>query len=271
MSTYAIGDIQGCYQPLRCLLDKIEFNPQQDTLWIAGDLINRGPESLQALRYLYSIRHAVIAVLGNHDLHLLSRAFVNGRASKQDTLDDILHAPDRDELLDWLRHLNIIHVDQQLGFAMTHAGIPPQWTLQEAQTCAKELEHVLRSDNFKDFLSTMYGNQPDCWNDNLQGVDRLRLITNYFTRMRFCREDGTLELESKASATEAPDGFKPWFLHPHRKTRDTNIIFGHWAALEGKVNEPGIYALDTGCVWGGALTALRLEDKQLFQCSCKHL
>lgn len=268
MSTYAIGDIQGCYKPLRCLLDQIHFDPTKDTLWIAGDLVNRGPGSLDVMRFLFSIRDSIIAVLGNHDLHLLGVAYANRKPGKQDTLADILHAPDREELLTWLRHLKIMHSDAKLGYAMTHAGIPPQWTLDQAAGYARELEAALRSENFSVFLKDMYGNQPECWDESLSGTDRLRIITNYFTRMRFCRADGTLDLITKDSANEAPEGFIPWFAHPHRKTLDDQILFGHWAALEGKTHTPNVYALDTGCVWGGQLTAMRLEDKQFFSCGC---
>lgn len=271
MSTYAIGDIQGCYQPFRRLLDQIQFDPAKDTLWIAGDLVNRGPQSLEVLRFLFSIRDSVIAVLGNHDLHLLGVAYANRKPGKQDTLTELLNAPDREVLLSWLRHLKIMHTDTALGYAMVHAGIPPQWTLNQAQLCAQELETVLRSDNFSIFLKDMYGNQPESWDDALTGNDRLRLITNYFTRMRFCRADGTLDLITKDSANEAPEGFIPWFAHPHRKTVNDHILFGHWAALEGKTNTPNVYALDTGCVWGGQLTAMRLEDKQFFFCDCDNI
>lgn len=268
MSTYAIGDIHGCYQPLRCLLDKIAFDPARDTLWITGDLVNRGPASLEVLRFLFSIRESIVAVLGNHDLHLLSVAYADGRQGKHDNLNAILQADDRDELLDWLRRLKIMHHDSSLGYAMVHAGIPPQWTLDKALACAQELEEVLQSSHPQHFLAHMYGNQPDQWEENLSGMDRLRLITNYFTRMRFCRADGTLDLISKDSAVHAPEGFLPWFAHSHRKTVHDKILFGHWAALEGKTNTPGVYALDGGCVWGGQLIAMRLDDEQVFSCSC---
>lgn len=268
MSTYAIGDIQGCYRPFRCLLDKIEFDPARDTLWIAGDLVNRGPDSLAVMRYLFNIRDSVVCVLGNHDLHLLSVATVGARAGKQDTLEALLAAPDRDILLHWLRHQKIMHHDPASGFTMVHAGIPPQWDIPQALTQARLLEEALRADNYRDYLQQMYGNEPACWHPSLTGADALRVITNYFTRMRFCRADGTLDLITKESAGAAPAGFLPWFAHPHRKTAGELIIFGHWAALEGKVDEPGIHALDTGCVWGGHLTAMRLEDRQRFSCDC---
>lgn len=274
MSTYAIGDIQGSYQPLLRLLDIIRFDPAVDKLWLAGDLINRGPDSLAVLRFLYGIRESVIAVLGNHDLHLLAIARGHRKPSSRDTLDDLLHADDCATLLDWLRHCKIFHHDAQLQFSMVHAGIPPQWTLTEACTFARELEVILHNDppnsstNYDEYLASMYGNQPAQWHSDLRGADRLRIITNYFTRMRFCTSDGRLELETKDEASAAPLGFAPWYAHPNRQTRDDKIIFGHWAALEGKTNTKNVYALDTGCAWGGSLTALRLEDEQIFSCSC---
>jgi bis(5'-nucleosyl)-tetraphosphatase (symmetrical) len=273
MSTYAIGDIQGSYKPLMQLLERIKFDPSTDNLWLAGDLVNRGPDSLAVLRFFYQIRHAVTVVLGNHDLHLLAVARGHRRGSSRDTLHEVLQADDRDQLLDWLRHAKLLHHDPQLKFAMVHAGIPPQWSLREACLYAQELERVLHRDELGDdsydqYLAQMYGNHPATWQAELAGYDRLRLITNYFTRMRFCTADGTIELETKTDAAGAPPGFLPWFAHPERKTRDDKIIFGHWAALQGQAQTPNIYALDTGCAWGGSLTALRLEDEQLFSCDC---
>jgi len=269
MATYAIGDVQGCYESLQCLLEKIAFNPDLDTLWLVGDLINRGPDSLATLRYLYSIRHSVEFVLGNHDLHFLAVAFGTRKLGDNDTLNTLLTAPDRQELIDWLIQGKLIHTNEALGFTMVHAGIPPIWSLHQAQAHAREVEAVLQSRYARDFFANMYSNQPNKWKNKLIGVERLRLITNYFTRMRFCTEDGMLELETKESSGSAPLGFSPWFSFPQRKTFNDKIIFGHWAALEGKANTPNIYALDTGCVWGGSLTALRLEDEQLFSCYCE--
>lgn len=268
MATYAIGDIQGCYDALQCLLEKIAFNPELDTLWLVGDLINRGPDSLATLRFLYSIRDSVEFVLGNHDLHFIAVAYGLRENGRSDTLQSLLNAPDRQQLIDWLIQGKLLHTDEQLGYTMVHAGIPPMWDLYQAQAHAREVEAVLQSRYCNEFLTNMYGNQPNRWKNKLIGMDRLRLITNYFTRMRFCTDEGMLELETKESAAGAPLGFAPWFAHPERKTRDHRIIFGHWAALEGKVNYPNVYALDTGCVWGGALTAMRLEDQQLFSCYC---
>ena len=268
MATYAIGDIQGCYESLQCLLEKIAFNPELDTLWLVGDLISRGPDSLATLRFLYSIRNSIEFVLGNHDLHFLAVAYGLRKKSQSDTLEPLLNAPDRQELIDWLIQGKLLHTDETLEFTMVHAGIPPMWSLDQAQAHAREVEAVLQSRYCRDFLSSMYGNQPNRWKNKLIGLDRLRLITNYFTRMRFCTDEGVLELETKESMAAAPLGFAPWFSFSGRKTRSEKIIFGHWAALEGNTNTPNIYALDTGCVWGGALTALRLEDEMIFSCFC---
>jgi len=268
MATYAIGDIQGCYDSLQCLLEKIAFNPNQDRLWLVGDLINRGPDSLATLRFLYSIRESVTFVLGNHDLHFIAVAYGLRKRGQSDTLDTLLNASDRQTLIDWLIQGKLLHTDEGLGFTMVHAGIPPQWSLHQAQAHAREVEAVLQSRYCHDFLASMYGNMPNRWRNKLIGFDRLRIITNYFTRMRFCTAEGTLELETKENIAAAPLGFSPWFAHAERKTRDDKIIFGHWAALEGKTSTPNIYALDTGCVWGGSLTALRLDDLQVFSCYC---
>ncbi len=273
MSTYAIGDIQGCFESLQCLLEKIAFNPQQDRLWLVGDLINRGPDSLATLRFLYSLRDSVEFVLGNHDLHFLAVAHGLRKQGQSDTLNTLLAAPDKQQLIDWLIQGKLLHTDVQLGFTMVHAGIPPQWSLHEAQAHAREVEAALQSRYSRDLLGNMYGNFPNGWKNKLIGIERLRLITNYFTRMRFCTAEGDLELNAKDNVSFSPLGYAPWFSHAERKTRNDNIIFGHWAALEGRAlhdNAPmaNIYALDTGCVWGGSLTAMRLEDKQLFSCSC---
>ena len=269
MATYAIGDIQGCYESLQCLLEKIAFNPEVDTLWLVGDLINRGPDSLATLRFLYSIRNSIEFVLGNHDLHFLAVAFGMRRKGQHDTLDALLNAPDRQELIDWLIQGKLLHTDEALGFTMVHAGIPPIWTLHQAQAHAREVEAVLQSRYCFEFFASMYSNQPNAWKNKLIGLDRLRIITNYFTRMRFCNEEGMLELETKENMSAAPPGFAPWFSFARRKTAQNKIIFGHWAALEGKTNTSNIYALDTGCVWGGSLSALRLEDEKLFSCFCE--
>ncbi|WP_236177191.1 symmetrical bis(5'-nucleosyl)-tetraphosphatase [Pseudomonas qingdaonensis] len=269
MAVYAVGDLQGCLQPLKCLLERVNFNPSVDRLWLVGDLVNRGPESLETLRYLYAMRDSLVCVLGNHDLHLLAAWHNIERLKKSDTLREILDAPDADELLDWLRRQKLLHYDEQRGVAMVHAGIPPQWTLGKALELAGEVEEVLRDDNrLKLYLDGMYGNEPNKWSKNLGGVERLRVITNYFTRMRFCTAEGKLDLKGKEGADTAPPGYKPWFAHKGRRSRHVKIIFGHWAALEGRCTEPGVYALDTGCVWGGAMTLFNVDTGQYHRCEC---
>jgi len=269
MSIYVIGDIQGCYKPLRKLLKSVNFKPGKDELWCVGDLINRGPRSLDTLRFLSDMDEAVTIVLGNHDLHFLALyhdcAGINGRH----TLDKLLAAPDCGELAKWLRFKPLVYdkvLSNQQGeqhYLMVHAGVPPQWSRKKTLKLAAEVETALQGKHFRKFLTNMYGNKPDCWDDELSGQKRLRLITNYLTRMRFCTPEGKLELSSKAGLETAPDGYFPWYQF-ERLTPETFILFGHWAALEGQTNRPGVYALDTGCVWGRELTMMRLEDHQLF-------
>lgn len=269
MTVYAVGDLQGCLEPLKCLLQRVSFDPAKDQLWLVGDLVNRGPQSLETLRFLYSMRDAVVSVLGNHDLHLLAVSRDIKRLKKGDTLREIVEAPDAAALLDWLRRQKLLHYDAERDIALVHAGIPPQWTLKQALSCAEEVEQTLRNDRLLEpFLDGMYGNEPAQWDEGLLGVPRLRVITNYFTRMRFCTRDGTLDLKSKEGLDSAPDGYAPWFSYPDRKTKDLTIIFGHWAALEGRCDEPGVYALDTGCVWGGAMTMLNVDTRALIRCEC---
>lgn len=270
MTTYAVGDLQGCLDPLKCLLDRVAFDPARDRLWLVGDLVNRGPKSLETLRFLFTMRDSVTCVLGNHDLHLLAVAHNVERLKKSDTLREIIEAPDAGDLLDWLRRQKLVHYDETRDIAMVHAGIPPMWTLAKALKRAAEVEEALLDDaRLPLFLEGMYGNDPACWDSDLHGITRLRVITNYFTRMRFCKADGTLDLKSKEGADTAPPGYRPWFAHPSRKTRGQKIIFGHWAALEGKCNEPGLHALDTGCVWGGTMTLLNIDNGQRISCDCK--
>ncbi|AYC31327.1 symmetrical bis(5'-nucleosyl)-tetraphosphatase [Pseudomonas cavernae] len=269
MAVYAVGDLQGCLQPLKCLLQRVAFDPAQDQLWLTGDLVNRGPQSLETLRFLYAMREALVCVLGNHDLHLLAAAHNIERLKKADTLREILDAPDRDVLLDWLCQQKLMHYDAEREIALVHAGIPPQWSLKKALKCAAEVEEALRDEaRLPLYLDGMYGNEPVKWDKELKGVTRLRVITNYLTRMRFCKADGTLDLKSKEGLGSAPSGYAPWFSHPARKTRGLKLIFGHWAALEGRCDEPGLFALDTGCVWGGALTLLNVDSGERHRCDC---
>lgn len=268
MSNYVIGDIQGCFNELIALLDQIQFNSQYDQLWFTGDLVNRGPQSLAVLRYVKNLENPII-VLGNHDLHLL--AVVKGKATLRpdDTLDEILTAPDCDSLCDWLRQQRLLYHHSALNYTLVHAGIPPQWTLKQALGYSQEVEKVLQSPNYQELLNHLYGDTPSQWDENLTGWPRLRLIINYFTRLRFCDNQGTLELKTKGKPMHSPSSeFKPWFKIPTH--RDLKIVFGHWAALEGKTDEPNIFALDTGCVWGKCLTAMRLEDKVRFSVPCHH-
>ncbi len=269
MATYAVGDLQGCLKPLQCLLERVAFDPARDILWLVGDLVNRGPASLETLRFLYGMREALVCVLGNHDLHLLAAARNIERLKRGDTLREILEAPDRDELLQWLRQQKLLHYDEQRDTAMVHAGIPPQWNMAKALRRAAEVENALRDDAlYPMFLDGMYGNEPARWDKELHGIARLRVITNYFTRMRFCKADGTLDLKSKEGLDTAPAGYLPWFSHKQRKTRDQKIIFGHWAALEGHCDEPGVFALDSGCVWGGSMTLMNIDSGEYHRCDC---
>ncbi|UMZ11520.1 symmetrical bis(5'-nucleosyl)-tetraphosphatase [Pseudomonas sp. MPFS] len=269
MATYAVGDLQGCLEPLQCLLEQVAFDPARDRLWLVGDLVNRGPQSLETLRYLYSIRDSLVCVLGNHDLHLLAAWRNVGRLKKSDTLREILEAPDCEELLQWLRQQKLMHYDEARKTALVHAGIAPQWSLKKAQKYATEVELALQDDSlFEPFLEGMYGNDPAKWDNDLKGITRLRVITNYFTRMRFCTSEGKLDLKTKEGLDTAPPGYAPWFSHKERKTREIRIIFGHWAALEGQSNEPGIIALDSGCVWGGSMTLMNVDTGLRLNCDC---
>ena len=269
MAVYAVGDLQGCLDPLKRLLDEVRFDPASHQLWSVGDLVNRGPQSLETLRFLYSIRDAFVCTLGNHDLHLLAAWYNIERLKKADTLAQILEAPDAPELIQWLRCQKLLHYDEPRNIALVHAGIPPIWPLSKALRYAAEVESALRDDNLvKPYLDGMYGNEPAKWNKDLHGVTRLRVITNYFTRMRFCTRDGKLDLKGKEGADSAPPGYAPWFSHKERRSRHVRIIFGHWAALEGRCNEPGVFALDTGCVWGNAMTLMNVDTLHMHRCKC---
>ncbi len=261
MATYAIGDIQGCFDALEFLLEKIAFDPHKDTLWFAGDLVNRGDKSLETLRFIKNLEERAISVLGNHDLTLL--ALSEGCENiKHHTLDDILNAPDRTELIDWLRTQPLLHHDKALGYTMVHAGLPPQWDLKLAQQCAHEVEQVLSGDNYREFLAHMFANEPRKWKNSLQGWDRLRFITNSFTRMRYCKPSGKLNFTDKGIIGSQKEGYIPWYEVPNRKSQDLKIIFGHWSTLFGHTSQPDVFALDTGCLWGGSLTAMRLDSAE---------
>ena len=265
MSTYAIGDIQGCFRSLQWLLDAFEFDPDRDRLWLVGDLVNRGPDSLATLRFVRDLGERAVCVLGNHDLHLLSVAAGCSKLRDDDTLDEVLHARDRDELIDWLRHRPMMHRQDQ--YAMVHAGLLPDWSVDTALALAHEVETALRAPDYEKLLSNMYGNQPDRWDAKLTGFARLRVIVNAMTRMRVCSADGRMDLRFKGEPGDAPRGMLGWFDVPGRASRGTPVIFGHWSAL-GLVLRPDIIGLDTGCLWGRQLSALRLDDHRLFQVAC---
>jgi len=258
MTDYAVGDIQGCFEHLISLLDKIHFDPDKDRLIAAGDLVNRGPKSLETLRYCMALGDAFAMVLGNHELHLLAIAHGVREPTPKDTISEILEAPDADELLDWLqRQPLMLNVKE---YTIVHAGIPPQWTLTRAQSLAEEVHHALISDGASDYFRQMYGDYPEKWSEDLEGSSRLRVITNYLTRMRFCTSDGILDLQTKDTLSP-PTSYRPWFDHPLRKTASQKIIFGHWAALKGRYCGPNLFPLDTGCVWGGPLRVMNLTNQ----------
>lgn len=268
MSDYAIGDVQGCYDPLQRLLEHIKFNEKEDRLWFVGDLVNRGPQSLAVLRFIKNLPLPARICLGNHDLHLLAKLFAESpRKNQDDTLHEILRAEDAEELGHWLRKQKMLHHEAQLNVVICHAGIAPSWDLILAKNCAHEVETVLAGDEYSSFLAQIYGNEPDLWAADLRGIARLRLIVNYFTRMRFCDKEGRLILSYKGTLAEAPANLVPWYEVPNRKPITADIVFGHWAALQGYSPNPNIYAIDTGCLWGGQLSCLRLQDRQRFSVS----
>ena len=265
MPTYAIGDLQGCYDPLQRLLERIKFAPENDTLWLVGDLVNRGPQSLEVLRFIKSLGAAAVTVLGNHDLHLLALASGFGRVHKSDTFGPILAAPDRDELLHWLQHRRLAWRERE--FLLLHAGLMPGWSADDAMRLAAEAEAVLQQPDARDFFAQMYGDSPCAWRDNLQGIARIRVIVNTFTRMRYCTAQGEMDFHHKGAPGSQPPGLFPWFDVPERRSADTTIIMGHWSTL-GLIHRPNLLALDTGCLWGGELTAVRLEDRRAFTSDC---
>ena len=258
MTTWAVGDIQGCHDELRTLVAQLGFRADRDQLWFTGDLVNRGPRSLETLRYVRSLGDNAVTVLGNHDLHLLAVAFATKRKIKSaDTIEDVLDAPDRDALLEWLLSRPLAHFDAPRKALLVHAGLVPQWNADAAVCLAREVEIALRKDA-RGLFDEMYGDQPDQWNDSLKGMDRLRFAINALTRLRICTRDGRVDLRMKGGKKEIRPPFKPWFEWDNRESRDVRVIFGHWSAL-GLVRAYGVIGLDTGCVWGGALTALDVD------------
>jgi bis(5'-nucleosyl)-tetraphosphatase (symmetrical) len=265
MSTYAIGDVQGCFRELEQLIDAVGFDRRRDRLWFVGDLVNRGPQSLAVLRFVKDLESAAITVLGNHDLHLLTFAAGLAKPREDDTLGQVLAAPDRDELVEWLRGLPMMHVDGE--YVLVHAGLLPRWSVEQARGLAREVEAALRGPQHRGFLRELYGSRPDRWDEALQGPDRLRVIVNAMTRMRFCTEDGAMDFKTKGEAAAAPPGYMPWFDVPGRRSASHTVVCGHWSALGLRV-APRLLALDSGCVWGGRLTAVRLEDRAVTQVPC---
>jgi bis(5'-nucleosyl)-tetraphosphatase (symmetrical) len=261
MATYAIGDVQGCFDELQALLKKISFR-RADRLWFVGDLVNRGPKSLEVLRFVRGLGRRATVVLGNHDLHLVTQHEGFERRREDDTFEDVLEASDRETLVDWLRTRPMMHVHGD--YAMVHAGLLPQWSVARARKLAREVEEALSGRRYRGFLKNMYGGRPDGWSDDLEGWDRLRVIVNAMTRMRFCTPEGKMEF--KAKGARPPRGYRAWF--DVRPREDHRLVFGHWSALGLKVRRR-LAALDSGCVWGGRLTAMRLEDRRLYSVRCR--
>jgi bis(5'-nucleosyl)-tetraphosphatase (symmetrical) len=267
MSTYAIGDIQGCCKHLKQLLKSIHFNENKDKLWVAGDLVARGKYSLETLRFIYNLNSQV--VLGNHDINLLAIVAKKRKLRANDNLEALLNASDCQKLINWLRRRPLLHYDKKFNLMMVHAGLPPQWDLKSAKKYAHEVEQVLAGKHYISYLAHVFGDKPDIWSENLKSWDRLRFITSCFTRIRYCDTNGRLLMEDKLAPNinKTNKNLHAWFRHPKRASKNVGIIFGHWASL-GHHTEKNIYALDSGCVWGGELTALRLEDKKVFQIKC---
>jgi bis(5'-nucleosyl)-tetraphosphatase (symmetrical) len=258
MPVYAVGDLQGCLDPLKRLLDKVRFDPAADRLWLVGDLVNRGPRSLETLRFVREFGDTAITVLGNHDLHLLAIHEGVHRVRRRDTVQAILDAPDREQLMDWLRHRPLLHHDAELQWTLLHAGLPPQWDLETARACAAEVESTLRGADYALLLERMYGDEPDRWLPSLEGWARLRFITNCFTRLRYCTADGHVDMEYKGAPGGQLPHLMPWFAVPGRGSADLRIVFGHWSTL-GLYRADNVLCLDTGCVWGQHMTLARLD------------
>ncbi len=262
MSLYAIGDIQGCHAEFCQLLELIAFSPPEDRLWLVGDLVNRGPDSLGVLRKVKALGEAAVTVLGNHDFHLLTVAAGHAQPHRRDTIGPILEAPDRDDLIDWLLHRPLVVIEGEL--LLVHAGLLPQWTPATALMLSREVQAMLASDRADAFLAALYGDEPRAWRDDLEGFDRLRVVVNACTRLRFCSADGTMEFKEKRGPDRAPEGFEPWFQHEARASAGKTIVCGHWSTLELKL-APNLLMLDSGCLWGGPLTAIRLDDRRVYQ------
>lgn len=267
MATYIVGDIQGCAAPLKCLLDGVRFDPARDELWSVGDLINRGPDNLGVLRFMRSLGKRFRGVLGNHDLNFLAVHHGVRRPKSADTLDDLLAAPEREALVDWLRQLPLAFYEHHT--LVVHAGVPPRWTLEQTLKRAAEVQTALASDDCREFLRHMYGNEPLAFSEELRGWARLRTIVNALTRMRFCSPEGYLDFANKSGPEHPSPGMLAWYAHPGRALERTTIAFGHWATLDGRLRERHLIALDTGCVWGRRLTCVRLEDRSFHHCSCR--
>ena len=269
MAVYAIGDVQGCFAALQQLLKNIGFDANTDTLWFTGDLVNRGPQSADVIRFVMGLGDRAISVLGNHDLHLLVAAAGKAKIRRRDTFADVLQSQDRDQLLGWLRRRPLLHHDADLGLTLIHAGLLPQWDLEMAAGLASEVESALRRSDYDEFFAHMYGNRPRVWREDLGGWDRLRLIVNAFTRLRYCDHSGHMDLSPTGAPGSQPKHLVPWFQLPDRRTKDLTIIFGHWSSL-GIWQKDGVIGLDTGCVWGRMLTAVRLDEgrRDFFQARC---
>lgn len=265
MATYAIGDVQGCYQELCLLLERVSFDPDQDRLWFLGDLINRGHDNLAVVQLVMSLGKSACTVLGNHDLHFLAVCLGGHSPNKSDTFQDVLEAENLEEIVEWYCRQPLLIKNEKLGYAMTHAGIPHLWSLSRASKLASEVEAVISANNKRRdvYFREMYGNEPPCWSDKLKGMDRLRAITNYFTRMRLMKADGTLDFAHKGALSDAPDDCVPWYELRAENPLQVKTLFGHWAALEGETGCSDVIALDTGCVWGRELSALCLDSGQL--------
>ncbi len=263
MAIYAIGDVQGCYGALQKLLEKIRFDPAQDSLWFTGDLVNRGHQSADVLRFVKGLGERAVTVLGNHDLHMLAASIDSSCYRRHDTFKDVLEAPDSEELLSWLRYRPLLHHDARLSITVVHAGLAPQWNVAQARNYAKEVEDMLQSEEYTRFFSHMYGDKPKRWSEALTGWERMRFIVNTFTRIRYCDKNGKQALKEKGAIGSQPNGLMPWFNVPGRASEGDVILFGHWAAL-GIGIHGSVYAIDSGCAWGGALSALRVDGERTF-------